>query len=178
MIKPSIFDNSWYPSRRDIKNHVYKTTWVKKLSQIDQVNLESYIGEWVSEDPSRKFYLRKCTKPMDEPAVNDDNDDDDAENSDDEDAAEDGYTPPQKISVEDISKRKNNFLYIHQDKWQRDLLLRCGNNIFLLDATYKTTKYNLPLFFVCVLTNCGYQIVGMYFESKSKFWTKFGPNFF
>ena len=28
-----------------------------------------------------------------------------------------------------------------------------------LDATYKTTQYSLPLFFVCVRTNVGYIIV-------------------
>ena len=29
----------------------------------------------------------------------------------------------------------------------------------LLDATYKTTKYELPLFFLCVKTNVGYIVV-------------------
>ena len=37
LVQPQPYDNSWYPSRRDIKNYVYKTTWLKKLSQIDQV---------------------------------------------------------------------------------------------------------------------------------------------
>ena len=31
--------------------------------------------------------------------------------------------------------------------------------IVLMDATYKTTKYELPLFFVSVKTNVGYAIV-------------------
>ena len=31
--------------------------------------------------------------------------------------------------------------------------------INLLDATYKTTKYALPLFFLCVHTNVGYKVV-------------------
>ena len=30
----------------------------------------------------------------------------------------------------------------------------------MLDATYKTTRYSLPLFFVVVKTNIDYQIVG------------------
>ena len=49
-----------------------------------------------------------------------------------------------------------------QEKWQQDLLLRYGNAIFLLDATYKTTKYSLPLFFVCVKTNVDYMVVGYF----------------
>lgn len=35
-----------------------------------------------------------------------------------------------------------------------------GNTISLLDATYKTTCYELPLFFLCVCTNVGYSVVG------------------
>ena len=65
-----------------------------------------------------------------------------------------------KVTKKDVDCKKNNFLYVHQEKWQQDLMIRYGSNISLMDATYKTTKYNLPLFFVCVLTNSGYQIVG------------------
>ena len=32
----------------------------------------------------------------------------------------------------------------------------------MLDATYKTTKYSLPLFFVVVKTNVDYQIVSSF----------------
>jgi len=31
-----------------------------------------------------------------------------------------------------------------------------GCHMCLIDATYKTTVYDLPLFFLCVLTNAGY----------------------
>ena len=34
-----------------------------------------------------------------------------------------------------------------------------GDSITLMDATYKTTKYELPLFFVSVKTNVGYSVV-------------------
>lgn len=36
----------------------------------------------------------------------------------------------------------------------------------LLDATYKTTKYDLPAFFVCVNTNVGYTIVGCFITAN------------
>ena len=39
------------------------------------------------------------------------------------------------------------------------LLRRYGSELVLLDATYKTTKYALPLFFLCVHTNAGYKVV-------------------
>ena len=42
------------------------------------------------------------------------------------------------------------FLWMHQEKWQQDLLVKYGNTITLIDTTYKTTKYKVALFFsVC-----------------------------
>ena len=54
---------------------------------------------------------------------------------------------------------EQNLLYVHQEPWQKDLLNRYGNTISLMDATYKTTKYELALFFVAVKTNVGYSAV-------------------
>ena len=50
-------------------------------------------------------------------------------------------------------------LWVHQTSWQQDLMAKYGNHISLIDATYKTTRYELPLFFVCVRTNVGYCVV-------------------
>ena len=36
------------------------------------------------------------------------------------------------------------------------------NHICLLDATYKTTKYAIPLFFVVVKINSNYQVVALF----------------
>ena len=44
------------------------------------------------------------------------------------------------------------FLFVHQTTWQRRLLSKYGNDICLLDVTYKTTWYALPLFFLAVKT--------------------------
>lgn len=49
-----------------------------------------------------------------------------------------------------------NLLWVHQEEWQKELMCKYGNCISLIDATYKTTRYDLPLFFVCVKTNVGY----------------------
>ena len=53
-------------------------------------------------------------------------------------------------------------MFVHQSKDQRRLLERYGDEICMLDATYKTTRYSLPLFFVVVKTNVDYQIVGSF----------------
>eukprot|EP00794_Sanderia_malayensis_P001794 gene1794-1999_t len=54
-----------------------------------------------------------------------------------------------------------NFLFVCQTEYHQKLLRRYGK-ICLLDATYKTTKYAIPLFFVCVKTNVDYQVVGAF----------------
>eukprot|EP00118_Oscarella_pearsei_P023912 m.292999 g.292999 ORF g.292999 m.292999 type:complete len:313 (+) comp40735_c0_seq11:897-1835(+) len=55
---------------------------------------------------------------------------------------------------ERIAPPDQSLLYVHQELWQQD-----GNTITLMDATYKTTKYDLALFFVCVKTNVNYMVV-------------------
>ena len=38
-----------------------------------------------------------------------------------------------------------------------------------MDATYKTTRYAIPLFFVCVQTNVGYKVVAEFMcQSKEQ----------
>ena len=50
-------------------------------------------------------------------------------------------------------------LCVHQEPWQQQLMLEYGNTISLMDATYKTTCYDLPLFFISVCTNTGCCVV-------------------
>ena len=54
---------------------------------------------------------------------------------------------------------RESLLWVHQTEWQRDILAKYGNNMTLMDATYKTTKYDVPLFFLTVCTNAGYTVV-------------------
>lgn len=52
---------------------------------------------------------------------------------------------------------------------QRELLKNYGDEMCLLDATYRTTKYALPLHVLCVRTNVRDQVVGSYltqYENK------------
>ena len=47
----------------------------------------------------------------------------------------------------------NGKIFIHQEGWQQQLLVKYGNIMTLSDGTYKTTKYSLPLFLLCVRKN-------------------------
>ncbi|XP_065667451.1 uncharacterized protein LOC105850514 [Hydra vulgaris] len=62
-----------------------------------------------------------------------------------------------------------SFLFVYQLLWQQELLLRDGNEILLLDATYRTTRYSLPLFFLTIKTNVDYQVVATFvIENETK----------
>ena len=65
-------------------------------------------------------------------------------------------------TAEDENNFEDTLLWIHQEKWQQELLTKYGNDISLMDATYKTTKYELPLFFISVRTNVGYSTVAQF----------------
>ncbi|CAC5386269.1 unnamed protein product [Mytilus coruscus] len=63
---------------------------------------------------------------------------------------------------EDNEKQPTSFLLIIQTEFQRNLLVKYGQEIVLMDATYKTTKYDLPLFVLSVCSNVSYQAVGAF----------------
>ena len=52
------------------------------------------------------------------------------------------------------SNRETGLLFGHQTKWQKHLLNQYGNEICLLDATYKTSCYAFPLFLIYSLPVC------------------------
>lgn len=56
-------------------------------------------------------------------------------------------------------QQSTDLLIVHQTHWQRKPLQKYGNEISLLDATYQTSRYALPLFFLCVKTNVNYCVV-------------------
>ena len=44
-----------------------------------------------------------------------------------------------------------------------------GNFVSLIDAKYKTIKYDLPLFFLCIRTNAGYSVVAQLSSCQKQF---------
>ena len=69
------------------------------------------------------------------------------------------FRPYKETDTDKEDSIYQTLLYVHQEPWQQELLKRYGNTITLMDATYKTTKYELALFFVAVKTNVGYTAV-------------------
>lgn len=63
---PSVGNRRFYPSRTDIRNHMYRAVVRFRHSKIDQENLESKIMEWKAEVPDDNFFFRPYVKEADE----------------------------------------------------------------------------------------------------------------
>ncbi|XP_072315590.1 uncharacterized protein [Eucyclogobius newberryi] len=53
-------------------------------------------------------------------------------------------------------------LFIYQASWMKSLLLKYGQQMCLMDATYRTSREALPLFFLCVRTNVSYCVAAVF----------------
>ena len=73
---------------------------------------------------------------------------------------------PYMCMKEDSTEIISELLWVHQEEWQKELMCKYGNCISLIDATYKTTQYDLPLFFICVRTNVGYCTVAEFVTQR------------
>jgi hypothetical protein len=158
---PPRSNQRFYPSKTTIRSHIYKTLVKQRFSMCDQENLEKKVEEWRSKCPGEKFFFRpyvseESTCPMDEEADDNQEEDDNMEDTDNENEVT-------------LPTSKNGLLFVHQTDNQRRLLLRYGNELSMLDATYKTTKYSLALFFLVVKTNVNYQIVASFVLQNETF---------
>jgi len=111
-------------------------------SVVDQENAMKMMEQWLKDSPNSLYKFRPYKVQ-----------------SDKEEAE---ATPGSKVDT------SNTLLWVHQEPWQQHLMVKYGNIISLMDATYKGTCYDLPLFFICVRTNTGYCVVAEFIvQSKS-----------
>ena len=141
---PSKFNRRFYPHRRDYENIIYKARVAAMKSLVDQDNLMRKIDDWKAAEDVNIFF-----RPYVDPESSSD-----------------------YVCVTDTEGNvtihgggggggRSGLLFVHQTPWQRRLLCRYGS-ICLMDATYKTTRYALPLFFLCVRTNVHYIVVATF----------------
>ncbi|XP_071821469.1 uncharacterized protein [Apostichopus japonicus] len=150
--KPLKHDRCYFPTNRTIRNYIHLALCKGRFSKFDQLNLEEKVKAWQNEDKQDCFFLRKCSDKSKQTAVSD---------------VRIHRKPKTQGFVQEIDDRDDDiydtresttFLFIHQTSQQQLLLKRYGDMV-LIDATYKTTKYALPLFLVVVRTNVGYSPV-------------------
>lgn len=135
---------------------MYNATVRSRLSVLDQDNVKLLVDGWTKENPEDNFFFRPYTKgseagdlPNTCPGSDENTSDNELEECDDE-------------IITKARKQEGRLLLVHQSVWQSRLLLKYGQDLAFLDATYKTTKYALPLFFIAVKTNVDYIIVASF----------------
>lgn len=141
---PQIINRRFFPSKEDIRKLIYHQRRKTIHSFIDQENLVHKVRQWKDEHPDDSWTLRLSSfvkRPLNE------------------DEEEDGSDPIMKL-------QDDSFLVVFQTVWQKRLLERYGKEVVFLDATYRTTKYTLPLFFLCVQTSSGYCVVGSFITER------------
>lgn len=153
---PPTYRRRFYPRRKDIDYHMAKAKQANRLANLDQENVEALIAKWQNSSEDLFFFRKRQTigKQMQEGTSPSHND----YSICDEDGREDEDEEPEPMPEEG----EQPLLFCYQTQQQRRLLLKYGNDISLMDATYKTTRYALPLFFLCVRTNVSYQMVGTF----------------
>ena len=156
---PDVRNRRYFPSIPTIRAHMVAAKRKMQLSLIDQEALLEKIKIWKQEDPSVKIFFR--------PKSNDKKEEDNPKVSDDE--SEDDDMEDEQEMTFNKGDSTQSLLFVYQAEWQRHLFQRYGGEMLLLDATYKTTRYVLPLFFIVVKTNVDYQIVGTFItENETK----------
>ena len=119
-------------------------------SLTDQECLTHKIDKWKKEFPATNIFFRP-KGIMDNNSV---------------DATKDSTEDKDEVKLE--SGTETSLLFVYQSDWQRRLLSRYGNELVLLDATYRTTRYALPLLFFVVKTNIDYQIAATFVTENEK----------
>ena len=154
--KPDRFDSRFYPTRKTIQSHIHTNLVNGRYSNIDQENVEMDCKSW-KENVDDKMFFRKAgaTKAC--------IDTEDISFRKSEAILETTATtgPDFPGNEDDLEYKEDSFLYVYQTSHQQQLLQKYGTMAFL-DATYRTTKYTLPLFMLVVKTNIRYMPVAFF----------------
>ena len=134
---PDRTNRRFFPSRTDVRSLMYRERLKQMQGLIDEDIVKKKISDWKEQNAEDKWFFRSFKQV---------------------DSTENSQEADDEVAINGIG----GFLIVYQAEWQRRLLSRYGNNMCFLDATYKTTGYALPLFFLCVKTNVGYSVVATF----------------
>lgn len=112
--KPALCDRAFYPLNSDIRNHICMAKKALDLSKFDQENLKLKIDEWKRTKSHSQFYFRPYQVAVHSKA----------------DSLDSCGSANASVNTEGSLQLEKPILYVHQDQWQNDLLLRYGK--FLL----------------------------------------------
>lgn len=135
---------------------MYLAVIKQRYTKVDQANVLEKTKVWRSRNEDNFIEFR----PYLNANIVENNYDDEKNNDDESDYSKDEEDDEEMI-VDDGTLNKG-LLFVYQTQWQKRLLNRYGNELCLLDATYRTTKYCLPLYFLVVKTNIEYKVVSAF----------------
>ena len=160
---PDVRNRRYFPSVSTIRAHMVAARRKMQLSLIDQEALLEKVKIWEQEDASVKIFFRPKSTQVE-------NEKNDVDPKVDDDEIEDNNVEDDEQEIKfEKGESTQSLLFVYQAEWQRRIFQRYGGEMLLLDATYKTTRYVLPLFFLVVKTNVDYQIVGTFIiENETK----------
>lgn len=158
---PQDTNRRYFPKTSDLRTHMYRATIKYRLSRIDQANVQLKVDEWTKRYNEDSFFFRPHKDQDHDNVPETECHENDSENVNHV-VTEEELLHDEVLLTNERGEQKKKLLFVHQTAWQKRLLGRYGNNICLLDATYKTTRYALPLFFLAVKTNVDYQVVGSF----------------
>ncbi|XP_065066055.1 uncharacterized protein LOC135691970 [Rhopilema esculentum] len=145
----TLSNRRYFPRPRTIRSHMVHAKRRLRHSLIDQECLQEKVNQWKKEQPKSSILFRPKAVQNDSETITGENSDKDIEEDDDKE-------------IKIFREKDGGFLFVYQSAEQKRLLSRYGNEIAFLDATYRTTRYALPLFFLVVKTNVDYQIVASF----------------
>ena len=137
---PPSYRRRFFPRRKDLDYHMAKAKLANRLANLDQENVEALIAKWKKNSPDDLFFFRKREAVTEETSGRESPEE--IYQNTGEDGEEDEEEEPEPSPMEG----EHPLLFCYQTQQQRKLLLKYGNDMCLMDATYKTTRYALPLF--------------------------------
>ncbi|XP_065196481.1 uncharacterized protein LOC135827972 [Sycon ciliatum] len=166
----SEFGRAYHPELKDIRSHIALATHKLQQSRLDQTQMAHKVKAW-SESPRPPALLQfRPYVPDSEPSECSAAPALSLEAESDLEASDGRYKGSGGGDDEplvDPVPASSRLLVIHQEVWQRELLVKYGE-LVLMDATYRTTCYDLALFFLVVHTNTGYIVVAEFCVQSKK----------
>lgn len=139
---PPKSSRAFYPTQSDIANHVLRTLRKDRCSLSDQANALQLVTQLKEKDPSANvFFLPYKSRDIPE---------------------QDQHNVTDDVLDAVAAQCVDTLLFCYQSKFMRELMDKYSHRVTCLDATYKTTDYSIPLFFMVVKTSVNYMITGAF----------------
>eukprot|EP00117_Sycon_ciliatum_P030213 scpid77271/ scgid0065/ len=153
---------AYHPELKDIRSHIALATHNLQQSRLDQTEMACKIKTWKeSATPPALLHFRPYVAVSDPSTTNEDTVRTPNSLTGEEEPCNGRYKGSgggDDEALIDPVPAVSRLLLVHQEKWQQELMADFGE-LTLMDATYRTTCYDLALFFIVVYTNVGYIVV-------------------